>query len=66
MFAAADLLLLNKTDLLAHLDFDVEACLEYALRINPRLEVIRTSARNGEGMETWVDWILARSRTLAA
>ena len=66
MFAAADVLLLNKMDLIAHLDFDVTACLEYALKINPRLKVIRTSARRGEGMEAWIDWILARSRALVA
>ena len=40
MFAAADLMLLNKTDLLPHLDFDVGACIAHALRVNPRLQIL--------------------------
>jgi hydrogenase nickel incorporation protein HypB len=65
MFAAADLMLLNKVDLLPHVDFDVEACLGFAKQVNPRLEVIHTSARSGEGLQAWIDWILARSAALA-
>ncbi|NHN76955.1 hydrogenase nickel incorporation protein HypB [Azotobacter chroococcum] len=57
MFHAADLMLLNKTDLLPHLDFDVEACIAYARRVNPDIEVIRVSARSGEGMDDWLAWI---------
>ena len=60
MFHAADLMLLNKTDLLPHLDFDVEACLDYARRVNPAIEVIQVSARSGEGLDAWLDWLLAR------
>ena len=62
MFAAADLLLLNKTDLLPHLDFDVEQCLEYARRINPDLVVLQLSARTGEGLTAWLDWLRAERR----
>ena len=62
MFAAADLLLLNKTDLLPHLDFDVEQCLEYARRINPDLGVLQLSARTGEGLTAWLDWLRAERR----
>jgi hydrogenase nickel incorporation protein HypB len=61
MFAASDLMLLNKADLLPHLGFDQEACLGYARKINPRLKAIRTSARTGEGLDDWIDWIRARS-----
>ncbi len=57
MFYAADLMILNKIDLLPHLDFDVDACIEYAKRVNPNIEIIQVSARSGEGMETWMDWI---------
>jgi hydrogenase nickel incorporation protein HypB len=57
MFAAADLMLLNKCDLLPHLDFDVDQAIAYAQRVNPGLRVIRTSARSGEGMEEWLAWI---------
>ena len=63
MFAAADVLLLNKVDLLPHLEFDVELCLSYAYQINPKLEVIRTSATTGEGLEDWVRWIEAGLKT---
>jgi hydrogenase nickel incorporation protein HypB len=57
MFAAASLLLLNKCDLLPHLEFDVDQAIEYARRVNPDIEVIRTSATSGEGMEEWLAWI---------
>ncbi|WP_114417843.1 hydrogenase nickel incorporation protein HypB [Marinospirillum perlucidum] len=58
MFHAADLLLLNKVDLLPHLDFDVEACIDYARRVKPDIQVIQVSARSGEGMQAWIDWLL--------
>ncbi|ESW79656.1 MULTISPECIES: hydrogenase nickel incorporation protein HypB [unclassified Mesorhizobium] len=57
MFAAADLMILNKTDLLPHLDFDVEACIANARKVNPRIKVLRVSARTGEGMSDWTAWI---------
>jgi hydrogenase nickel incorporation protein HypB len=57
MFAAADLMLLNKSDLLPHLDFDLDACLEAARRVNPRLQILTVSARTGEGLEAFYSWI---------
>jgi hydrogenase nickel incorporation protein HypB len=57
MFHVADLMLLNKIDLLPHLSFDMERCIEYARRVNPRLEVMRVSALTGEGMDDWVVWL---------
>ncbi|WP_293762065.1 hydrogenase nickel incorporation protein HypB [uncultured Aquitalea sp.] len=60
MFAAADILLLNKVDLLRHLDFDVDACIAYARRVNPAIRVLQVSARSGEGMDAWIDWLLLR------
>ena len=59
MFHAADLLLLNKIDLLPYLSFDVEQCIEYARRVNPRITVLKVSATSGEGMEHWYQWIRA-------
>ena len=59
MFHAADLMLLSKTDLLPHLDFDVERCIEYARRINPGIKVLLLSAKSGEGMDDWRQWIAA-------
>ena len=61
MFAAADLLLLNKSDLLPHLDFNVGVCLANALRINPKLQTLIVSARTGEGMEAFYAWLEASS-----
>jgi len=60
MFAAADLMLLNKVDLLPHLNFDVDACIRYAQKVNPNIEVIQVSATQGEGMDTWINWLLER------
>ena len=59
MFHAADLLLLNKTDLLPYLDFNVEQCLDYARRVNPAIRILQVSARTGEGMDTWYRWLRA-------
>ena len=59
MFAAARLMILNKTDLLAHVDFDMERCQEYARRVNPGILILQLSARTGEGMAAWLDWLLA-------
>ncbi len=64
MFAAASLMLLNKIDLAPHVDFDMDRCEEYARRVNPDLRVIRISARSGEGMQEWLDWIAGRRETL--
>ena len=62
MFAAADVLLLNKVDLLPYLQFDVDQCLDFARRVNPRLTVIRTSATTGEGLDAWTTWIETGAR----
>ncbi len=57
MFHAADLMLLNKCDLLPYLSFDVERVIEYARRINPALHIIQISAVQGAGMQDWINWI---------
>ncbi len=62
MFHAARLMILNKIDLLPHVDFDVQACIEYARRINPEIEVVQLSARTGEGMDTWLNWLASHRR----
>jgi len=65
MFHAADLLLLNKMDLLPYLDFDVDQCIEYARRVNPGIQILKVSAKSGEGMDDWYQWIkLARQTRL--
>lgn len=60
MFRASELMILNKIDLLAHVDFDVEACIEYAHRVNPDIEVLQLSATTGEGLDGWYAWLRAR------
>jgi hydrogenase nickel incorporation protein HypB len=60
MFAAAALMLLNKTDLLPHLRFDVQRCIDAARRVNPAIEVIQLSATTGEGMGAWLQWLEQR------
>ncbi|MEQ9587990.1 MAG: hydrogenase nickel incorporation protein HypB [Parvibaculaceae bacterium] len=57
MFRAADLVLLTKTDLLPHLNFDVEACIDYARQVNPNIQCLQLSAQTGAGLDTWYDWI---------
>ena len=59
MFHAADLMILNKTDLLPYVDFDVERCIQYAKQVNPRIKVLQLSARTGEGMQSWLQWLKA-------
>ena len=59
MFNAADLMLLNKVDLLPYLPFDVDRCIQYAKRVNPAIKVIQVSALSGEGMDTWYQWVRA-------
>jgi len=61
MFAAADLLLLNKTDLLPHLEFDMAGCLGAVKRVNPTIDILPVSARSGVGLEALYDWIGARA-----
>ncbi len=57
MFFAADILLLNKIDLLPYLNFDVGKCIEYARRVNPSIQILQLSATTGEGMSDWYQWI---------
>jgi hydrogenase nickel incorporation protein HypB len=58
MFAAATLLLINKTDLLPYVQFDVARCIQLARRVNPGLQVLQLSATRGDGLDAWVDWLL--------
>ncbi len=57
MFFAADIMLLNKIDLLPYLNFDVAKCIDYARKVNPKILVLQVSATTGEGMEDWYQWI---------
>jgi hydrogenase nickel incorporation protein HypB len=60
MFAAADLVLLNKVDLLPYLSFDVPRWLAGARRVNPGVQVLELSATSGAGLTDWYDWLRQR------
>ena len=57
MFAAAGLAILNKTDLAPYCDVDLDLYEANIKRVNPEIEVLRVSARTGEGMQAWLDWL---------
>lgn len=59
MFTICDVLLINKIDVLPYFDFDLDACREYATRLNPNIKIIPISARTGEGIAEWADWLRA-------
>ena len=57
MFESSQLCIINKTDLLPYLDFDMEKLKDYAKRVNHHLEFIEVSAKTGEGMDKWYEWL---------
>ena len=60
MFTAASLAILNKTDLAPYCDADLPAYEANLRRINPGIDILRVSARTGEGMDAWTDWLRAK------
>ena len=63
MFSICDVLLINKIDVMPYFDFDLEKCRKYVLRLNPNMKIIPISARTGEGIEEWADWLRTQVRT---
>jgi hydrogenase nickel incorporation protein HypB len=63
MFRTADVVVVNKVDLLPHLDFDLSAFLANLARVNPAVEVVLASARSGEGVGEWCAWLAAQGAT---
>jgi hydrogenase nickel incorporation protein HypB len=61
MFRRCDLMLINKADLLPHVDFDVERCVAYARRLNPDLDCLTVSAATGHNMDRWYGWLRAQA-----
>jgi hydrogenase nickel incorporation protein HypB len=57
MFRLCDAALLNKIDLLPHLEYDKESALGYIRQVNPAMPVFEISARTGEGLDAWIAWI---------
>ena len=59
MFAASEVMVINKLDLLPYVDYDLEKAKRQALAINPHLRIFELSCRTGEGLDAWCDWILS-------
>ena len=57
IFTVCDALIINKTDVLPYFDFDMDKVVEYAHMRNPKLEIFPLSAKTGEGVEAWCDWL---------
>ncbi len=62
MFHHADLMLLNKIDLLPHVEFDVERCKAFARRVNPGIRILEISAKTGQGMKPWCGWLTGKGK----
>ena len=60
LFHEASLILITKTDLIPHLDWSLEACEGHIRSVNSRAPILRVSARTGEGMESWLDFLMSR------
>lgn len=58
MFSVCDLVLINKIDVLPYFDFDMDKCREYIRMRNPKARVLPISARTGEGIEAFAQWLL--------
>ena len=58
MFAVAEVMIINKIDLLPYVDYDMDAVKRFALAVNPRLRIFELSGRSGDGLDTWCDWLL--------
>ncbi|MGB0498127.1 MAG: hydrogenase nickel incorporation protein HypB [Rubricella sp.] len=65
MFASADLVIVNKVDLAPHCDVDLDLIEANCQRVRPGVEVLRLSARTGEGMDRWLAWIGVGRETMA-
>lgn len=57
MFQVCQCLLINKIDVLPYFDFDLDECKKRVLKLNPDMKIIPISARTGEGMDEWIDWL---------
>jgi hydrogenase nickel incorporation protein HypB len=58
IFRASQVMILTKIDLLPHVQFDVQRCIEYARQVNPHIQVFQVSALTGTGLEHWYEWLL--------
>jgi len=66
IFVDADAVIINKMDLLPHVDFDIAAFRRSIKGLNPKVEVFQLSSKTGEGIEGWCSWILEQAKTTVA
>ena len=57
MFSICDALIINKIDVMPYFDFSIEKCTERVKKLNPNIEIFPISAKTGEGVEAWANWI---------
>ena len=57
MFQSSNICVINKTDLLPYVDFDIDKCKDYALKVNHHLQFFELSVKTGEGMDKWYEWL---------
>ncbi len=57
MFQTSDVLIITKTDTLPYFTFDIDRCIERVRRLNPDIEIYPVSAKTGEGMDAWENWL---------
>ena len=60
IFSVCDALIINKTDVLPYFDFDMELVQEYARRCNPNIKIFPISAKTGEGISAWTEWLVSQ------
>ena len=63
MFSICDALIINKIDVMPYFDFDLVACVKYAKERNPDIQIFPISAKTGEGMDAWYDWLRREVQT---
>jgi hydrogenase nickel incorporation protein HypB len=64
IFVRAELMVINKIDLLPHVAFEVVVAEENARRVNPKIEIVKTSCTTGDGVENWLHWLRSRIQTV--
>jgi hydrogenase nickel incorporation protein HypB len=57
MFYAADLMIINKIDLLPYVDFNMDRCIAFARQVNPSIHIIELSATKGDNFNEWTNWL---------
>ncbi|MBD2561952.1 MULTISPECIES: hydrogenase nickel incorporation protein HypB [Nostoc] len=65
MFRASDIMILTKIDLLPYVNFDVQKCIEYAIEVNPQIQIFQVSATTGAGLENWYAWLTEKVTNLS-